>query len=98
MKAAGVTKLLIDLTNNRGGFVCLGQFLHQYFAGSDFGYPCVLQNYLRDDIMLTRGYSGFEGTLRANTFAKEILAAQIARGEGAQYFPSNGFACERPSA
>jgi hypothetical protein len=41
MKAAGVTKLLIELTNNRGGFVCLGQFLHQYFAGSDFGYPCV---------------------------------------------------------
>jgi hypothetical protein len=46
--------------------------------------------------MLMRGYSGFEGTLRANTFAKEILAAQIARGEGAQYFPSNGFACEHP--
>lgn len=56
-KAAGVTQLLIDLTNNGGlyssndhpcsgspvsdigGFVCLGQFLHQYLAGSNFGYP-----------------------------------------------------------
>ncbi|KAF9467146.1 hypothetical protein BDZ94DRAFT_1249683 [Collybia nuda] len=38
-KAAGVTQLLIDLTNNGGGFVCLGQFLHQYLSGSNFGYP-----------------------------------------------------------
>ncbi|KAJ7628461.1 hypothetical protein FB45DRAFT_1028550 [Roridomyces roridus] len=36
---AGVTNLIIDLTNNGGGFVCLGQFLHQYLAGSNFGYP-----------------------------------------------------------
>ncbi|KAF4603214.1 hypothetical protein EYR38_003625 [Pleurotus pulmonarius] len=38
-KAAGVTHLLIDLTDNGGGFVCLGQFLHQYLAGSKIGYP-----------------------------------------------------------
>jgi hypothetical protein len=56
-KAAGVTQLLIDLTNNGGksihdgfaeqvyllsllgGFVCLGQFLHQFLAGSQIGYP-----------------------------------------------------------
>ncbi|KAH0578442.1 hypothetical protein H2248_003590 [Termitomyces sp. 'cryptogamus'] len=38
-KNAGVTQLLIDLTNNGGGFVCLGQFLHQYLSGSTFGYP-----------------------------------------------------------
>lgn len=38
-KAAGVTQLLIDLTNNGGGFVCLGHFLHQYLAGSNIGYP-----------------------------------------------------------
>jgi hypothetical protein len=25
-----------------GGFVCLGQFLHQYLSGSRFGYPYVL--------------------------------------------------------
>jgi hypothetical protein len=58
-KAQGITRLLIDLTNNGGqlfqfsrtfhftfspvhllgGYVCLGQFLHQYLAGSSFGYP-----------------------------------------------------------
>ncbi|KAJ7704365.1 hypothetical protein B0H17DRAFT_1039415 [Mycena rosella] len=38
-QAAGVTKLIIDLSNNGGGFVCLGQFLHQYLAGTNFGYP-----------------------------------------------------------
>ncbi|KAF9256020.1 hypothetical protein L218DRAFT_882730 [Marasmius fiardii PR-910] len=38
-KEAGVTRLLIDLTNNGGGFVCLGQFLFQYLAGSKIGYP-----------------------------------------------------------
>ncbi|THU97635.1 hypothetical protein K435DRAFT_753812 [Dendrothele bispora CBS 962.96] len=38
-KAAGVTRLLIDLTNNGGGFVCLGQFLFQYLAGAKIGYP-----------------------------------------------------------
>ncbi|KAK7042445.1 TSPc domain-containing protein [Favolaschia claudopus] len=38
-KAAGVTRLLIDLTNNGGGFICLGQFLHQYLAGTRMGYP-----------------------------------------------------------
>lgn len=37
-KAAGVKKLIIDLTNNGGGYVCLGVFLHQYLAGSKFGY------------------------------------------------------------
>lgn len=57
-KASGVSRLLIDLTNNggniefvwldisgsltcfwTGGFVCLGQFLHQYLAGAKIGYP-----------------------------------------------------------
>ncbi|KAK7684903.1 hypothetical protein QCA50_011736, partial [Cerrena zonata] len=38
-KASGVSRLLIDLTNNGGGFVCLGQFLHQYLAGAKIGYP-----------------------------------------------------------
>ena len=41
-KAAGVTRLIIDVTGNGGGYVCLGQFLHQYLAGSSFGYPYVL--------------------------------------------------------
>ncbi|EJD02041.1 uncharacterized protein FOMMEDRAFT_141224 [Fomitiporia mediterranea MF3/22] len=37
--SVGVTRLLIDLTNNGGGFVCLGQFLHQFLAGAQIGYP-----------------------------------------------------------
>jgi len=38
-KDAGVARLIIDLSNNGGGFVCLGQFLHQYLAGTRIGYP-----------------------------------------------------------
>ncbi|KAI9513435.1 hypothetical protein F5148DRAFT_5147 [Russula earlei] len=37
LQASGVTNLLIDVTNNGGGFVCLGLYLHQYLAGSNFG-------------------------------------------------------------
>ncbi|TFY77280.1 hypothetical protein EWM64_g6733 [Hericium alpestre] len=36
---SNVTHLLLDLTNNGGGFVCLGFFLHSFLAGTDFGYP-----------------------------------------------------------
>jgi len=36
---AGVSRLIVDLTNNGGGFVCLGEFLHQYLAGAQSGYP-----------------------------------------------------------
>ncbi|KAF8497585.1 hypothetical protein F5888DRAFT_1794404 [Russula emetica] len=39
LKVAGATRLLIDLTNNPGGFVCEGFFLHQYLSGLNFGYP-----------------------------------------------------------
>nr|GAT43444.1 predicted protein [Mycena chlorophos] len=38
-KNASVSQLIIDLTDNGGGFVCLGQFLHAYLAGTNFGYP-----------------------------------------------------------
>ncbi|THH11140.1 hypothetical protein EW146_g8141, partial [Bondarzewia mesenterica] len=38
-QSSNVTRLLIDLTNNGGGFVCLGFFLHQFLAGLEFGYP-----------------------------------------------------------
>ncbi|KAG6860617.1 hypothetical protein C0995_009371 [Termitomyces sp. Mi166 len=61
-KKAGITQLLIDLTNNGGGFVCLGQFLHQYLSGSSFGYP------------------GFVSSVRANTLAQRIVAADIKLG------------------
>ncbi|KAF5323124.1 hypothetical protein D9611_009260 [Ephemerocybe angulata] len=36
---AGVTQLLIDVSNNGGGYVCLGHFLHAWIAGlGDKGY------------------------------------------------------------
>ncbi|KAI0299441.1 hypothetical protein B0F90DRAFT_1810686 [Multifurca ochricompacta] len=38
-KKAGVTNLVIDVTNNGGGFVCLGLFLHQFLAGTEAGFP-----------------------------------------------------------
>lgn len=37
--ASGVTNLVIDVTDNGGGYVCLGLFLHQYLAGMTSGIP-----------------------------------------------------------
>ncbi|KAI0289967.1 hypothetical protein BC826DRAFT_913877 [Russula brevipes] len=38
-KASGVKNILIDVTDNGGGSVCLGLFLHQFLAGSKIGLP-----------------------------------------------------------
>ncbi|KAI9431511.1 hypothetical protein H4582DRAFT_1822465 [Lactarius indigo] len=38
-QASGVTNLLIDVTNNGGGFVCLGMFLYQFLTGTGAGSP-----------------------------------------------------------
>ncbi|KAA1476881.1 hypothetical protein DENSPDRAFT_536011 [Dentipellis sp. KUC8613] len=35
---ANVTRLIIDVTENDGGIICLGIFLHGFLAGSNFGY------------------------------------------------------------
>lgn len=37
--ASGADQLIIDLTNNGGGYVCLGLYLHNYLAGAGIGYP-----------------------------------------------------------
>ncbi|KZV63396.1 hypothetical protein PENSPDRAFT_669711 [Peniophora sp. CONT] len=37
--ASGADQLIIDLSNNGGGFVCLGLFLHNYLAGANIGNP-----------------------------------------------------------
>ncbi|KAF8310106.1 hypothetical protein DL93DRAFT_2214513 [Clavulina sp. PMI_390] len=37
-QSQGVTKVIVDVTDNGGGYVCLGEFLHLALVGSDFGY------------------------------------------------------------
>ncbi|KAG6860616.1 hypothetical protein C0995_009370 [Termitomyces sp. Mi166 len=94
-KEAGVTQLLIDLTNNGGGYVCLGQYLHQYLSGSNFGYPYVFIH----TITLLRYHaqtllSGFVSTVRANPLAQKIVAAEIELGlnNSLTYYSGDNFA------
>ncbi|KAM5545927.1 hypothetical protein V8D89_000053 [Ganoderma adspersum] len=65
-KAKGVSQLLLDLTNNGGGYVCLGQFLHAFLVGKknlgDFKNP------------------GFQSTMRASPLAQKILTSVISLG------------------
>ncbi|KAI0634239.1 hypothetical protein C8Q77DRAFT_1110664 [Trametes polyzona] len=63
---AGVSQLLVDLTNNGGGFVCLGQFLHAFLTGTKS-----LGNFPN---------AGFQSTNRANPLAQKILASDISLG------------------
>jgi C-terminal processing protease CtpA/Prc len=39
LKAKGVTKIIVDVHNNPGGYVCLGAFLYLVLAGTKSGYP-----------------------------------------------------------
>jgi hypothetical protein len=86
-KKAGVTKLLIDLTNNGGGYVCLGQYLFQYLSGSDFGYPYVfhLLRWLLNFKAQKYQYSGFVSTTRGNELAQKIVTSDIKLGLDAYY-------------
>ncbi|KAH9854585.1 hypothetical protein C2E23DRAFT_817092 [Lenzites betulinus] len=75
---AGVSQLLVDLTNNGGGFVCLGQFLHAFLSGTKS-----LGNFPNP---------GFESTARANPLAQKIVASDIALGLNSNfafYAPDN---------
>lgn len=65
-----------------GGFVCLGQFLHQFLAGSQIGYPYASLSMSRYFVFseLHIVHSGFQSTSRANPLAQKILAADIALG------------------
>ncbi|KAG9126864.1 hypothetical protein FRC07_001649 [Ceratobasidium sp. 392] len=38
-KAAKVQQLIVDVTGNGGGYICLGLFLINALAGTNFGYP-----------------------------------------------------------
>ncbi|GJJ13364.1 hypothetical protein Clacol_007616 [Clathrus columnatus] len=75
-KAAGVTQMIVDITNNGGGFVCLGQWLHEFLAGSE-NVPV---------------QPGFQSSMRANTLAQKIVQSDIARNVSSMevfYPPSN---------
>ncbi|CDO74428.1 hypothetical protein BN946_scf184880.g2 [Trametes cinnabarina] len=79
-KQEGVSQLLIDLTNNGGGFVCLGQFLHIFLTGSKS-----LGNFPNP---------GFQSTNRANPLAQKILASDIALGvtSAIAFYPADNWA------
>ncbi|KAI8989136.1 hypothetical protein BD414DRAFT_415407 [Trametes punicea] len=76
----GVSQLLIDVTNNLGGFICLGDFLHVFLTGSKslgkFPNP------------------GFQSTNRANTLARKILASDIELGITSKisFYPADNWA------
>ncbi|TFL05000.1 hypothetical protein BDV98DRAFT_281055 [Pterulicium gracile] len=38
LKSKGATRLLIDVTSNGGGYVCLGHYLHRYLGGATVTY------------------------------------------------------------
>ncbi|KAI9463958.1 hypothetical protein BJY52DRAFT_1184373 [Lactarius psammicola] len=57
LKGAGATRLLIDLTNNPGGFICEGFFLHQYLSGLGFGYPG-FQSAVRGNVLAQKVVQG----------------------------------------
>ncbi|KAH9854591.1 hypothetical protein C2E23DRAFT_817110 [Lenzites betulinus] len=63
---AGVSQLLVDLTNNGGGYVNLGEYLHVFLSGTKSlgDFP----NF------------GFEAAARANPLAQKIVASDIALG------------------
>lgn len=63
LKDAGATRLLIDLTNNLGGYIRQGFFLHQYLSGSSFGYPA-FQTTVR-------------GNALAEKIVQQVIAEQI---------------------
>ncbi|KAI0672323.1 hypothetical protein C8Q78DRAFT_1077857 [Trametes maxima] len=77
---AGVSQLLIDLTNNGGGFVCLGQFLHEFLTGSKS-----LGNFPNP---------GFQSTSRANPLAQKIVASDIELGvtSAIAFYPAGNWA------
>ncbi|KAF8327612.1 uncharacterized protein EI90DRAFT_3146311 [Cantharellus anzutake] len=49
-RAAKVTKLIIDVSNNGGGYVCLGEYLHLALVGSSFGYGGFTTSHRANDL------------------------------------------------
>jgi hypothetical protein len=70
LKAAGAKQLIIDLTNNGGGFVCIAHWLHRIIAGSK---------------STTVPQAGLYTETRAQPLARAITAA-IANGADPEFF------------
>ncbi|KAG9128409.1 hypothetical protein FRC07_013749 [Ceratobasidium sp. 392] len=63
VKSKGATRLLIDLTNNGGGIVCLASWLHRVLAGPQPGLDT---------------QPGLDGSIRAQELSQKIVAKIIA--------------------
>ncbi|KAB5588032.1 Peptidase family s41 domain containing protein [Ceratobasidium theobromae] len=59
VKARGATRLLIDLSNNEGGTICLAEWLHRVLAGPQDGLD---------------HQAGFDGSIRAQNLPQKIVA------------------------
>lgn len=64
MHAMGVEKLIIDLTNNAGGYVCVAQFLHRLLMG---------------EIDDTHPQPGLDTTMRVTPVAQRIVKNMLLR-------------------
>ncbi|KAJ1302897.1 hypothetical protein OPQ81_003196 [Rhizoctonia solani] len=78
VKAKGAERLLIDVTNNGGGKLCISSFLHRVLAGPQPGLD--LQ-------------PGFDGSVRAQDLPQKIVSKIVAGGlpedDTSYYNPSN---------
>ncbi|CAE7223476.1 unnamed protein product [Rhizoctonia solani] len=67
VKAKGATRLLVDVTNNGGGYVCLAAWLHRVLAGPGPG---------------TEPQPGLDGSVRAQDLAQKITTKIVANNTG----------------
>ncbi|KAG8762056.1 hypothetical protein FRC11_011441 [Ceratobasidium sp. 423] len=67
VKAKGATRLLVDVTNNGGGYICLAAWLHRVLAGPGPG---------------TEPQPGLDGSVRAQDLAQKITAKIVANNTG----------------
>ncbi|KAG9080928.1 hypothetical protein FRC06_005995, partial [Ceratobasidium sp. 370] len=67
VKSKGATRLLIDLTNNGGGIICLAAWLHRVLAGPVPGL---------------NKQPGFDGSVRAQDLPKKIVSKIVSNNAG----------------
>ncbi|KAF8598569.1 hypothetical protein BDV93DRAFT_498597 [Ceratobasidium sp. AG-I] len=74
VKSKGATRLLIDLTNNGGGIICLAAWLHRVLAGPGPD---------------TEPQAGLDGSVRARELPQKIVAKIVANNTGVHrsYYP-----------